>query len=257
VTQLYCEACGNGSPVVLVHGWGSHGGIWAPVRDALSATHSLRIPDLPGHGRSREARSPGLDRLATLLQECTPDRAVWVGWSLGGLAALAIALRAPARVKALVLIAVTPRFIEGPDWSCAMPAVTLAGFARDLQRDYRATLSRFLSLQLGSGEAERATLRNLRALLFAHGEPSSEGLADGLGILRDADLRPELATISQPVLMIHGARDRIAPAAAAEAMAAGLPKGELVIIPGAGHAPHLSHWPDVAPAMMSFFQKHG
>jgi len=243
--------------VVLIHGWGSHGGIWAPVRDALTATHSLCVPDLPGHGRSREVRAPDLNGFAALLQECMPDRAVWVGWSLGGLAALAIALRAPTRVKALVLIAVTPRFVEGPEWSCAMPAVTLAGFARDLQHDYRATLSRFLSLQLGSGEAERATLRNLRATLFAHGEPSSEGLADGLGILRDADLRPNLAAISQPVLIIHGARDRIASAAAAEAMAAGLPQGELVMIPGAGHAPHLSHWPDVAPALTRFLQKHG
>lgn len=256
MNSLYSEITGAGSPLVLVHGWGTHGGIWEPLREALAATHQLCIPDLPGHGRSRAVNAPNLDALTAALQAVVPARAVWIGWSLGGLAALAIALRAPQQVQALVLMAATPRFVQASDWPCAMSATTLAEFANGLHQDFRATLSRFLALQLGHGESERAMLRSLRASLFAHGEPSPEGLAAGLDILRDTDLRSDLAAIDLPVLIVHGARDRIAPKAAAEAMAAQLPRAELVLVPDAGHAPQLSHWPAVAPLLTRFLATH-
>jgi len=181
---------------------------------------------------------------------------MWMGWSLGGLATLAIARRSPQSVKAMVLIAVTPCFVQAADWPCAMAEDTLAEFARSLEHDYRATLSRFLSLQLGNGESERRLLRSLRASLFAHGDPSPEGLRAGLDILRDADLRSDLASIDVPVLVVHGGRDRIAPLAAAEAMTALLPRGELVVIPDAGHAPHLSHGPAILPRITRFLADH-
>lgn len=257
MNNLYCEYAGTGSPAVLVHGWGTHGGIWDPLRDAIAATHKLCVPDLPGHGRSREVRAPTLDALTAALQAVAPAGSVWIGWSLGGLASLSIALRAPQQVRALVLIAATPRFVQAPDWPCAMPESTLAEFARDLRQDCRVTLSRFLALQLGHGEAERAMLRSLRASLFSHGEPSPEGLAAGLDILRDTDLRVDLAAIDLPVLLVHGARDRIAPVAAAEALAARLPQAELMLVPDAGHAPQLSHWRAIEPRLTRFLATHG
>jgi pimeloyl-[acyl-carrier protein] methyl ester esterase len=257
MNALYCETAGAGSPLVLLHGWGTHGGIWEPTRESLASNHSLYIPDLPGHGRSRDVGVPSLDALTVSLEAIAPKRAVWIGWSLGGLAALRLALRAPQQVKALVLIAVTPCFVQMRDWLSAMPASTLEEFARGLHQDFRATLSRFLALQLGHGEAERVMLRNLRASLFEHGDPSPEGLAGGLKILRDTDLRVDLPAIDLPVLVVHGARDCIAPVAAAEAMAARLPQAELVLVPDAGHAPQLSHWPAVAPVLARFLSTHG
>lgn len=257
MSGLYCEATGTGTPVVLVHGWGTHGGIWESIGDVLSAGHALCIPDLPGHGRSHQIEAPTLGAMVDTLATVAPAEAVWIGWSLGALASLAMALRAPQKVKALVLIAATPRFVEAPDWPGAMPEATLAEFARDLQRDYRATLSRFLALQLGHGEAERSMLRQLRASLFAHGEPSPDGLAAGLAILRDSDLRAQLPAIDVPVLIVHGARDRIAPIAAAEITATQLPQAELFVIAGAGHAPQLSHWPAIEPLLTRFLATHG
>lgn len=257
MSSLYCEAAGTGTPVVMVHGWGTHGGIWESIRDVLSADHALCIPDLPGHGGSHEVEAPTLGDMLDMLEKVVPAQAVWIGWSLGALASLAMARRAPQRVKALVLIAATPRFVQAPDWPSAMAEATLAEFARDLQRDYRATLSRFLALQLGQGEAERTMLRQLRASLFAHGEPSPKGLAAGLEILRDADLRAQLPAIDVPVLIAHGARDRIAPVAAAEIMATQLQQAELFVIPGAGHAPQLSHWPTIEPVFSRFLATYG
>lgn len=257
MSGLYCETTGTGTPVVLVHGWGTHGGIWESMCDVLSSGHSLCIPDLPGHGRSQQVEAPTLGAMVDTLETVAPREAVWIGWSLGALASIATALRAPQRVKALVLIAATPRFVQAPDWSGAMPETTLAEFARDLQHDYRATLSRFLALQLGQGEAERSMLRQLRASLFAHGEPSPKGLAAGLEILRDSDLRTQLQTIDVPVLMVHGARDRIAPVVAAEIAATQLPQAELLVIPGAGHAPQFSHWSTIEPTLTRFLATHG
>lgn len=256
MNTLYHETAGTGSALALVHGWGTHGGIWEPMRDGLASSHRLFLPDLPGHGRSRERHAPDLESLMSSLLEIVPERAVWVGWSLGGLAALAIARRAPAHVKALVLIAVTPCFVQANGWPCAMAEGTLAEFARGLSADYRATLSRFLSLQLGTDESARALLRSLRASLFAHGDPSPEGLRAGLDILRTTDLRSDLAAIDMPVLVIHGGRDRIAPVQAAESMAAQLPQAELVVIDDAGHAPHLSHGPAVLSQFVRFLHDH-
>src|SRR5690606_40237197 len=52
-------------------------------------------------------------------------RAIWLGWSLGGLVALHAALDRPAQVRGLAMLCATPRFVAAPDWPHAMPAETL------------------------------------------------------------------------------------------------------------------------------------
>jgi pimeloyl-[acyl-carrier protein] methyl ester esterase len=87
----------------------------------------------------------------------------------------------------------------------------------------------------------RSTLRLLRSVLFARGEPQPAALAGGLEILRRADLRPWLGEIRQPAHVIAGLRDRLVPAAASRALAAALPAGRFTALPEAGHAPFVSH----------------
>ena len=117
----------------------------------------------------------------------------------------------------------------------------LDGFAAGLAGDYRRTLSNFLALQTWGDENASQALRSLRANLDAHGEPDPQALTAGLGILRIADLRDELATIAVPSLIIAGEHDRITPVAAGRELASRLPSARFFEVPKAGHAPFLSH----------------
>lgn len=240
--ELYCEHSGRGPRLVLVHGWGLHGGVWGSLPAALSRRFRVSVVDLPGHGRSRGWEEPyTLSALARAVARAVDGPAVWLGWSFGGLVALAAALEQAERVQRLILVSTSPRFVRGPDWPWAMPAPVLAQFARDLGGDYRRTLLRFLALQVGQGPAERRLLKHLRAEMFRHGEPEPRALVACLDLLQESDLRAALPRIPQPALVIHGGRDRLAHPEAGNFLAARLVQGQGHQIEDAAHAPFLSH----------------
>jgi pimeloyl-[acyl-carrier protein] methyl ester esterase len=241
VNGIFVEQHGHGPDLVLVHGWGLHGGVWDGVLSRLRKHWRVTVVDLPGHGRSTlDPSGMSLDDVAGRLLELVPRAATWLGWSLGSLVALAAAGRegGPGR---LVLVAGTPRFAQAGDWSAGMDPATLQGFADELQRDYEGTLRRFLGLHVGAGADSRQTIRELRGRLFAHGRPSARALSRGLRWLRDTDLRARVPRIEVPTVLIHGSHDRLVPAAAARWLAENLDEARLHIVDGAGHAPFLSH----------------
>jgi len=212
------------------------------VTRALSADFRVTVPDLPGHGRSRDflPRAFTAESLAEEVQRVLPGPAIWVGWSLGGFVALAAAQRYPQSVAKLVLVGATPKYVQSADWPHAMSLTVLEQFALNLEQDYAATLDRFLSLQLAAGE-DRVVLRRLRDEMFRHGEPPAAALHQGLQLLKQEDRRAALPGIVAPALVVHGERDRIVPVGAARFLAAQLPRAQLELVPGAGHAPFLSH----------------
>lgn len=242
--SLYIDIHGSGPDLVMLHGWGLHGGLFGPVIEPLSKRFRLHLVDLPGHGRSPMLNGDYfLETVAEAVAGEVPAGASWLGWSLGGRIALAAAAAGTAIGK-LLLVGTNPCFTRKPDWPYAMPEAELEQFALSLRDNYRTTLQRFLAVQSRGSERAREELRNLRESLFAHGEPDPAALAAGLEILRSADLRQVLPDIQQPTLVLHGERDTLAPLAAAEYTAARLPQGKLEIIEGAGHAPFISH-PDL------------
>jgi len=256
VTTVYFEQTGSGPDIVLIHGWGLHGGIFDGLVDQLAASYRVTTVDLPGHGRSATPdHSFNLDKTADVLARVIDKPAVWLGWSLGGLLVLNLANRHAQTVKALVLVSATPRFVKGEDWPHAMATETLETFAAGLTEDYQATLDRFLSLQIGKEENSRELIRQLREQLFIHGEPDPVALAAGLDILRDTDLRLQLATIEQPALVINGGRDRLTPPAAGEYMAKLLVHGQYCLFEQAGHAAFLSHPQEFVARLMSFLNE--
>ena len=254
VMNLYCERQGQGQELMLLHGWGLHGGVWGDLPSQLARTYRVTTPDIPGHGRSAIGHEPlTLQSMTDRIVELISAPAIWVGWSLGGFVALDAALRHPARVAGLVLVSATPKFVQSPDWSAGMPAEVFAGFAGSLQQDYRGTLQRFLSLQGGSDEAGRLLIKRLRHELFAHGEPRPEALTAGLSILEHSDLRPRLAEIQMPTLIVQGTHDRLVPPSAGEFLASRIRGARLLSMAGAGHAPFLSQ-PDAFLAALRGFQ---
>ncbi len=254
MAALYCQRVGQGPELVLLHGWGLHGGVWRAVTPRLAERFCVTAVDLPGHGRSRGSAVPQtLDAWAReLAQLPQAGPAVWVGWSLGALAALQTALRYPERIARLVLVSATPKFVRAPGWNCAIETAVLHQFAADLDRDYQATLRRFLSLQFGPTAAERAMVRELRTELRRRGEPHAAALRAGLHIFEETDLRAAAAGLRVPALLIHGRRDRLVPVGAAEYLRSCLPDARLEVIDAAGHAPFLSHLREFLSALEGF-----
>ncbi|KPK12221.1 MAG: hypothetical protein AMJ68_02565 [Acidithiobacillales bacterium SG8_45] len=256
MTSLYYEQSGTGPDLILLHGWGLHGGAFRGLMDALSDEFCVTAIDLPGFGRSPAgSETMSLDDTADSIANLIAKPAVWLGWSLGGLVAMRLATRHRDLVRGMVLVAATPRFVQASDWSSGMAPETFSSFADGLSDDYRATLKRFVSLQTDSGSASRELIRQLREEVFKHGEPNVESLAAGLELLRNTDLRQSLSETKVPALLIHGDQDRLTPAAASEYLAQTLPGAEMLLVKGAGHAPFVSHTDSVAASIRGFI--HG
>jgi len=184
-----------------------------------------------------------------------PRRCHVVGWSLGGQAALAWARRMPRQVRRVALLATTPCFTRRPGWTCAVAPEALAQFARELRADPDGTLERFAARQArGDGRAQ-PVIAALKRWLPTHGTADARALDRGLSMLECADLRASLAAIAQPVLVLHGARDRIIPAAAGRRLAADLPDARFVLLRGCAHAPFVSQPQRVARLLREFFDE--
>ena len=249
---MHIEVTGSGPALVLIHGWAMHSGIFQPLRERLAARCTLHLVDLPGHGRSREADAAlRLDEIAGAIAQATPP-AVWLGWSLGGLFCLETARAHPDRVRGLALVAASPRFVLAPDWPHGVEHEVFAEFGRELGRDYRRTLERFLALECLGSDCARAELRELKRHVFEFGEPSLQALGDGLRLLADTDLRAALPGIRAPALWLAGARDRLVPPAALGWAAGAMPHARAAVIPGGGHAPFIGH-PDLVLAELEPF----
>ena len=248
--SLHVDVVGRGPPLVLLHGWAMHGGIFAPLVEALRGQRTLHVVDLPGHGHSRDCGVPlALEACAHAVLDVVPD-APWCGWSLGGLVALHAAATQPRRVPALAMLCATPKFMLADDWPLGMPALVFQGFADGLQRDWRAAIDRFLALEAFGSEHMREELRMLREALLAHGEPSPTVLADGLRMLQDSDLRKALPGLRVPSLWLAGRRDRLVDPQAMRMAAQCAPDARFVQVEHAGHAPFLTHADAVARALM-------
>jgi pimeloyl-[acyl-carrier protein] methyl ester esterase len=255
MTQLHVETAGHGPDLVLLHGWGMHGGIWDGLREPLAQKFRLHVVDLPGYGASAHREPYTLEELANAVAQATPQPAHVCGWSLGGQVALRLALDLPGHVGKLVLLGTTPCFRQRADWPHGMDDATMQEFARSLEQDYAGTLKRFLSLQARSGDDAREVIAALRAKLFERGEPSLDTLRAGLAILHGLDLREEVGAITQPVLVLHGERDTLTPPQAGEWLARHLPRAALAMVGGSAHAPFLSHRIETLNAIERFLHE--
>jgi pimeloyl-[acyl-carrier protein] methyl ester esterase len=253
--KLHVDITGSGPPLVLLHGWAMHGGVFAPLVARLLDRYTLHIVDLPGHGHSRDCTVPlQLEPCVEAIAAAVP-RAPWCGWSLGGLIALhAAATRADA-VPALAMLCASPRFVRGEDWRHGVSPEIFRDFAGGLRADYRATLDRFVALEAFGSDHAKDEIRALRDDLFARGEPPASVLADGLELLETSDLRATLPTLGAPSLWLAGRRDRLVDPRAMREAAALAPDAAVHVVEHAGHAPFLTHADEVAGQLDRFLAR--
>lgn len=238
---LRVETTGAGPALVLLHGWGLNGGVWNGLVAPLAEHHRVVRIDLPGHGHSAmNGDAYTLDSLAAAIAAHLPAESTVLGWSLGGLAALRLALDGTP-MRRLILVGTSPQLVADEHWPHAMAPEVLENFAAQLLADHAGTIRRFLALQALGCADSRHTLNQLKNAIAAAPPPDPAALAGGLAILRTSSLHARLHELELPVTLIHGEHDTLAPIAAARAMAERIGGTRLHEIAGAGHAPFISH----------------
>jgi len=262
--SLYIETQGNFETtpqnLVLIHGWGMHGGVWQSLAKKLSQHFCVHIVDLPGMGFSTPIEPAHLHAVAEKVAEVLPANADICGWSLGGQVAMRIALLQPDRVRRLVLVGTTPCYVNSAeydnreDWPHGVDGDVFYEFAAQVSRDYQATLLKFLTLQCMGSSGTRSTIRQLRASFAERPVPTQGTLQKALRTLLDTDLRSEIESLRRPALLIHGDRDTLVPVQGAHWLAQHLPFGRLRVIAGASHAPFLSHPDQFIAALIEFLE---
>ena len=107
--NLFSVTRGAGDPpFILVHGWTCDHRAMAPVAAAFPDHECLQV-DLLGHGQSPKASDYSIEAQAAAVLAVAPERALWIGHSMGAQVAIAAAVAVPARVAGIVLL--DPAFI--------------------------------------------------------------------------------------------------------------------------------------------------
>lgn len=252
MNNIWWETKGEGNcHLVLLHGWGLNAQVWDCIVPQLSSQFTLHLVDLPGYGRSSGFSAMTLQEMAERVLAQAPQRAIWLGWSLGGLVASKIALLAPERVSGLVTVASSPCFSAQDEWPGIKPDV-LAGFQRQLSEDFQRTVERFLALQTMGTDTARQDARQLKQAVLSLPMPSPEVLNGGLEILKTEDLREALTGLEIPFLRLYGRLDGLVPRNIVATLDACWPQSQSLIFPKAAHAPFISHPDDFCIALAEF-----
>ena len=231
---LSVERRGDGSRLVLVHGFTQTGRSWRALADALAVDHEVVVPDAPGHAGSSDVRAD-LPTGAELLVEAAGGPATFVGYSMGARFALHAALDHPDAVRGLVLIGGTAG-IEDPGERAARRNQDRATARRLEDEGLDRFLEGWLAQPLFAGlGAERSGIEDRRRNTVA-GLTSSLELA---GTGTQAPLWDRLAELTVPVLAVAGSTDAKFSALAERMVRAIGPSATLGLVAGAGHAAHL------------------
>lgn len=259
VDNVWAESSGEGADIVVLHGWGLNANIWTPVLAPLRQLGRVTRLDLPGYGESPwPAHLPlNFENLCRLTQAALPARCHLIGWSLGGLVATQLALTAPTQVQSLTTVASSPYFPSvAPDWPGIEPKI-LQQFGKQLSKDFRRTVERFLALQsLGSPHAKQ-DVKAIKEWLFSKPMASVDVLDAGLDMLATVDLRPQLAQLQMPFLRMYGRLDALVPIAVAEQVQQLAPTSQHVVAPRCSHAPFISDPELFMQQWRNFFQTTG
>ena len=250
--RLRVLECGDGPPLVLLHGAGAFALQWLPL---LPHLRGLRViaPDMPGRGRSDRFSYRGIDirehsarLLEGLFDALGLDDAIVAGSSLGGYRALALAHEAPERVRALCLFGSPALVLDNRDAPLAARAMSLPGVSS-------------LLLKLSSEKSERSmweTFAGVRAVellppefvSYSYREGRLPGSSETITTLfsrvfawrgyRDEPrwTEAELRRITTPSTLVWGRHDRFGSVELGTRVAAALPDARLEVL-DAGHIP--------------------
>ena len=135
---------GQGSPLILIHGWGMNASIWDGIEGELSKNNKLIIVNLPGMGGCEIINNYSMDSLVDELNLLIPINSIIIGWSLGGQLAIAYQRKYSKKIKKLILVSTTPCFISKQGWVHGIKKEVFEKFSKQLVLNWRKTIEQFL-----------------------------------------------------------------------------------------------------------------
>jgi pimeloyl-[acyl-carrier protein] methyl ester esterase len=250
-SQLHYRITGQGKHLLLVHGWAMHGGVFAELAENLSGTHQIITIDLRGHGSSRAASGANTFEdcardIIDLLSSRSPEPVAALGWSMGASILLKAVEMAPGLFDSLIFMSANPSLVSRPDYPCGIPEITVRRLYRQIERSYPDGLKNFYSLLLTPPERELfGNDMRYGAMTDLSLAPDRDTALSLLACLMQEDLRPALARICAPTLLLHGGEDGICNPAGAAFMHSHIPGSKFVLLPNTGHAPFLTRSSEV------------
>jgi len=222
-------------PLLFLHGWGQSRQVWEKQRAAFPDATFL---NLPGHGGAENA-SAWLESMAAQLPDAP---SIIIGWSLGGIIAMQLAVEYPEKVAAAALVSTTPSFCSKQGWGHGCSDELFQAFRNGIETNSAKTMNRFFALMFQGDLISRQQFNEIaRIAVDRNNPPSEEGLKQGLEMLEQCDLRHQLKQITQPTLVMHGEQDGVIPVSAGRHLAENMANSTLLSFDDCGHAPFLSH----------------
>lgn len=245
--HYHVERGGEGSPLLLLHGFTGSAATWRPFYPAWQKHFHTIAVDMLGHGQSDCPADPRRYRmeevvadLLSLMDALQVDRTNLLGYSMGGRVALHLAAAAPQRISRLVLVGASPGIASEAERAARVASDER--LARMLEEEgIEAFVNHWENIPLFASQKQsltperQAQLRSQRLSNQAHG---LAGSLRGLGTGQQEPLHERLDQLTMPALLITGEWDEKYCNISRE-MAEAMPSARREVVSGAGHAVHL------------------
>lgn len=243
--ELFYKDWGEGSPVVLLHGWPLTGDTFDDAAIAL-AERGFRciVPDRRGFGRSEQTWTGNdydtyADDVAAILDEAGVDEPVaLVGFSMGGGEVARFQTRFPGRTSAAVLISsIVPYMLQTDDNPNGVPQSVFdemtAGMKKDREHFFTGFFKDFYGVgTLSSPVSDEVLMNSWRQTMLS----GTKNMLDAAKAFATTDFRPDLDSFQSPTLVIHGTADKTVPIdATGRVVAAQVPGAQLIEYDGSAH----------------------
>ena len=249
----YYEEAGSGDPLILVMGLGGDMQAWALQVPALAKQFRVITFDNRGSGRSSSPDKPytiaGMaDDLAALMDHLGIEKAHILGWSMGGYIAQEFALKYPARVNKLILLA-TAGYIDGYGKAIVRNWINVRRSNMSREQIVRLTATWLYGSELFEDEArfERAVTNSVSN---PYAQQDHAFIRQAQAVLA-FDVRDRLSGLATETLVIGCEEDVLVPPRNSERLAKLLPKATLKIMSG-GHAGCIEYPNEYNAAFLEF-----
>jgi pimeloyl-ACP methyl ester carboxylesterase len=248
---LFFQEHGTGAPVILLHGFPFHHGIWDSFAEKLSAQFKVFTIDLPGFGKSDGLRPPFsiaqvADHVLGWVKEKKIGKSVLIGHSMGGYVALAMAQKAPELFNGLVLFHST---------TFADSAEKRESRNKVLEFIDKNGVNAFTSNFIGPlfTDPQHAAISKVRAISM---EATAEAVKGYTQAMRDRpDTIEVLTTFPKPILFLAGEKDAGISVQSVQEQAARSPRVEAYILSNVAHMGMFENEKKSLEIIRSFLQK--
>ena len=246
--QVYCEQCGTGKDVLLLHGWGCTTEHFRPIIAELEDTYRLTVIDFPGHGKSGRPPMPWgvsdyMECVLDVMRQLNMEKTSIIAHSFGGRVSLHLAADHPEKVEKMVLT------------GCAglkKPQTEEQKKRSDAFRKKKETLQKMQKLPLFGKMAEGALEKLRKKYGSADYNALDEEMRKTFVKVISEDLGALLPKISASTVLVFGEKDQDTPLWMGQKMEKEMQDAGLVVFENDDHFAYLRQWPRFVKIVRAF-----